>query len=88
MLITLIKSLTMAELIEQEGVSYWENHLLEIVAWMASSEDPAVVNAACEALCYIFQKTDDRMSFMCPKLLPVLYQIFTLPDVNRHIFVF
>ena len=86
MLIFQIKSLIMAELIEQEGVSEWGLHLLEIVAWMVSTEEPAIINAACEAMCTIFQKTDDRMSFMCPKLLPAFYQVFTLPDVNNSIF--
>jgi len=72
----------MFELIDLEGPAQWEFHLLDILGWMAGSEEPPIVNAACEALCAIFSKTDMRLAALCPKLLPVLYQIFTLPDVN------
>ena len=71
----------MAELIELEGPAQWEFHLLDILGWMASDEEPQIVNAACEVLCAIFSHTDNRLASICPKLLPVLYQIFTLPDV-------
>jgi hypothetical protein len=72
----------MAELVDKEGVAQWEFHILDIVGWMATNEEPAIINAGCEAMCAIFMKTEEKLSFICPKLLPVLYQMFTLPDVN------
>jgi hypothetical protein len=77
-------SLTMSELIKQDGTDVWEPLLKEIIEWMCN-EDNTIIEAALECLCIIFAKTDNRIHVVVPPLMQNLLKMFMFPDLTEKL---
>ena len=72
----------------REGCKNWTQYLAELVGWLnTNKEDTTILNAGLECLCLIFSKSDNTVSLLVPDLMPIMYDIFTLPEVRRKIFL-
>jgi hypothetical protein len=47
-----------------------------------NTEDETIINTGLDALSFIFAGADNRMHVIVPGLMPILFQIFTNPDVK------
>ena len=70
-----------AELIESyEEAKIWMDYLKELLKWMGT-EDMNNVVAGLTSLIIIIEKADDSIYPLTPKILKMLFQIFTKPEV-------
>mmetsp|Transcript_23348 Transcript_23348/g.20263 ORF Transcript_23348/g.20263 Transcript_23348/m.20263 type:complete len:291 (-) Transcript_23348:2700-3572(-) len=77
-------SLTIANLMMREGCKNWTQYLAELVGWLnTNKEDTTILNAGLECLCLIFSKSDNTVSLLVPDLMPIMYDIFTLPELTE-----
>lgn len=72
-----------SELVKQEGIDAWQAYLKELIMWI-NSEDIVRIGAGLEFLCLLFSTNESKngLHVLVPELLPVLFQVFTIPEVN------
>lgn len=58
----------------------WNQLLEPMITWMNSNKEH-FIQAGLDSFCVIFEKSDDRIHLLVPKMMKVLYQMFTREDV-------
>lgn len=78
-------SLIISELVKQEGIEAWQAYLKELIMWI-NSEDIVRISAGLEFLCLLFSINESKngLHVLVPELLPVLFQVFTIPELPER----
>ena len=68
-------------MIARDGIKKWVQLLEPMISWMNSKKEHFMV-AGLDSFCVIFEKSDDRVHLLVPKMMKALYEMFTREDVR------
>jgi len=72
----LLKASIIAELVAKEGAQKWVEMLDPMIEWMANNPE-AFMTAGLDTFCSILEKSDENLHVLVPKILRILYKVFT-----------